>query len=143
MLIPSSVFLARGLIFYLSTTSEDLSRMNRFEEQKDALNRELKNLIEQLNQMLPRYTVLLNKKDLSREEVSELGEIEHFLIGLNSKISEIKERIQQDLFGHTLDRYYKLKSEAEQGDEDAKLLMERLKGIFEEHLEKGTIINWN
>ena len=117
--------------------------MNSFEQQKDALNRELKQLIEKLNELLPRYTVLLNKADITRQEVTELGEIEHFLIELNSKISDIKERLQQDLFGHTLDRYYKLKSEAEQGDADAKILMDRLKGIFEEHLEKGTIINWN
>jgi hypothetical protein len=117
--------------------------MNRFEEQKDALNRELKNLVEQLNEMLPRYTVLLNKKDLSRDEVSELGEIEHFLIGLNSKISEIKERIQQDLFGHTLERYYQLKAKVLNGDEEARVIMDRLRSIFEEHLEKGMIINWN
>jgi len=117
--------------------------MNSFEEQKDELNRELKKLVEQLNEMLPRYTVLINKSDITKDELSELGEIEHFLIGLNSKIGEIKERLQQDLFGHTLDRYYKLKTAARKGDIDAKLLVERLKGIFQEHLEKGMIINWN
>lgn len=117
--------------------------MNSFEQQKEALNRELRQLVEQLNGMLPRYTELLNKQDISKEEVTELGELEHFLIGINSKISEIKERLQQDLFGHTIDRYYHLKSRAVNGDRDAELVMGRLKSIFEEHLEKGTIINWN
>jgi hypothetical protein len=117
--------------------------MNSFEEHKNALNEELQKLVVTLNEMLPRYTILLNKENLEKEELEELGEIEHFLIGLNSKINDIKDRLQQDLFGHTIDRYYQLKSKAEAGDGEARLTLERLRGIFEEELQKGTIVNWN
>lgn len=117
--------------------------MSNFEQSKETLNRELKKLVGTLNDMLPRYTLLLNKVDMTKEEIEELGEIEHFLIGLNSKISDIKERLQQDLFGHTLDRYYKLKPAAESGDKEAKIKIDRLKKVFEEELEKGQIILWN
>lgn len=117
--------------------------MSNFEQSKEDLNRELKKLVNTLNEMLPRYTLLLNKSELSRDEIEELGEIEHFLIGLNAKISDIKERLQQDLFGHTLDRYYKLKPAAESGDPDARAKVDRLRKVFEEQLEKGQIISWN
>jgi DNA repair exonuclease SbcCD ATPase subunit len=117
--------------------------MSNFEQSKEDLNRELKKLVGTLNEMLPRYTLLLNKTVLSRDEIEELGEIEHFLIGLNAKISDIKERLQQDLFGHTLDRYYKLKPAAESGDQDARAKIDRLRKVFEEQLDKGQIINWN
>ena len=117
--------------------------MSNFEQSKEDLNRELKKLVSTLNEMLPRYTLLLNKLDLSRDEIEELGEIEHFLIGLNAKISDIKDRLQQDLFGHTLDRYYKLKLAAQLGDPSALAKVDRLRKVFEEQLEKGQMINWN
>lgn len=117
--------------------------MNKFEQHKEELNRELKKLVSTLNEMLPRYSILLKKEDMTKEELEELGEIEHYLIGLNSKIAEIKDRLQEDLFGHTLDRYYKLKPAAASGDQEALAKLERLKNVFKEALDKGHIVNWN
>ena len=37
---------------------------------------------------------LLRKKDMSHEEVTELGELEHYLIEINAKILDIKNKIQ-------------------------------------------------
>ena len=75
--------------------------MNDFSHNKEELNRELERFIQTLNEVLPRYSSLLKKTNVTKEELAELGEIEHFLIGMNYQISEIKERIEQDLFGHT------------------------------------------
>ncbi|TNF46540.1 MAG: hypothetical protein EP305_10865 [Bacteroidetes bacterium] len=117
--------------------------MNDFSHNKEELNRELERFIQTLNEVLPRYSSLLKKTNVTKEELAELGEIEHFLIGMNYQISEIKERIEQDLFGHTLDTYYKLKRLAEFGDTEAQKKMERLRLVFEEYLRKGNIVNYN
>jgi hypothetical protein len=117
--------------------------MNDFNHNKEELNKELERFIQTLNEVLPRYSALLKKQQMTKEELSELGEIEHFLIGMNYQISEIKERIEQDLFGHTLDTYYKLKRLAEFGDADAQKKMDRLKVVFEDYLRKGNIVNYN
>ena len=86
--------------------------MENFKENRKELDEELERFITLLNQLLPHYHFLLKKKDLSEEELNKLGEIEHYLIGVNSKIMEIKGKLEQDLFGQSLDTYYKLKTNA-------------------------------
>ena len=117
--------------------------MKQFKQNREALNRELEKFVSTLNELLPRYSVLLRKQNISDEELEELGEIEHFLIEVNSKISEIKERLEQDLYGHTIDTYYKLKGKAAKGDIHAKRKLDRIRLTFEDYLQKGTFINWN
>ena len=73
------------------------------------MDREIERFMELLNDILPRYSSLLRKKDMSHEEVTELGELEHYLIEINAKILDIKNKIQNDLFGQTIDTYYRLK----------------------------------
>ena len=117
--------------------------MKDFQQNKDALNRELEQFISKLNEVLPRYSSLLNAKVISGEELSELGELEYFLIELNHKILEIKNRLENDLFGYSLATYYQLKKRAIEGDTSVVQKMERIRKVFEESLSSGSIINWN
>ncbi len=117
--------------------------MSNFSENKDDLNRDLEQFISTLGTLLPRYSLLLKKKNLEPVEVKELGEIEHFLIEINSKITEIKNMLEHDLFGYSLDHYYETKRLAKNGDFEAKLKLERLREAFNESLKGDTLMNWN
>ena len=117
--------------------------MKDFKQNKEALNKELEQFQSILDEILPRYTSLLKKEDLSTTELTELGEIEHYLIEVNSKISTIKNMLEEDLFGLSLDIYYKLKIKFEDGDINAGMKLARLKKNFQETLEGGSIFNWN
>lgn len=117
--------------------------MEDFNTNKEALNRELELFMAKLEELLPRYNALLNKDKLSPIELSELGNIEHYLIELNAKIMAIKEMLQEDLFGHTLDIYFKLKQSYLKGDHSAKMKYTRMRTIFQEALNSGVIVNWN
>jgi hypothetical protein len=103
----------------------------------------LEQFISILNELLPRYSGLLRKGHISREELKELGDIEHFLIEINSKISEIKSMLEQDLFGHSLDIYYKLKLKASNGDVVSKQKLDRMRETFDESIRGGTLFIWN
>ena len=117
--------------------------MSNFSENKDDLNRELQQFISTLGTLLPRYSLLLTKKNPNPVEVKELGDIEHFLIEINSKITEIKNMLEHDLFGHSLDYYYQTKRRPKNGDFEAKLKLERLREAFNESLKGDTLMNWN
>ena len=114
-----------------------------FRTNKDALNKELEHFIVLLEEILPRYSFLLSKADINSGELKELGEIEHFLIEVNAKIAVIKGKLEQDLFGHSLDMYYKLKAKATIGDVVAAAKLKTMRDIFEESLAGGSLINWN
>ena len=117
--------------------------MSEFKSKKQEMNREIERFMELLNDILPRYSSLLRKKDMSHEEVTELGELEHYLIEINAKILDIKNKIQNDLFGQTIDTYYRLKIKAKNGDEVAKSQIRKLKRIYMDALIAGSIICWN
>jgi hypothetical protein len=117
--------------------------MKDFKQSKEALNKELEQFISILDELLPRYSLLLRKKEISKEELTELGEVEHYLIEVNAKISAIKNMLEQDLFGHSLDIYYKLKEKAKNGDAVAKAKLERMRDSFEESIKGGMLYNWN
>lgn len=114
-----------------------------FKEQQAAIQRELDRFIDLLGVLLPRYSKLLKRDNLTEQELQELGEIEHFLIGVNGRISEIKQLLEEDVFGHSIDYYYKLKHRAEKGDESAMRKMHKLRDAFNESLQGGTMIHWN
>lgn len=114
-----------------------------FNQNKDALNRELEQFISILNELLPRYSQLLRKRTISPTELKELGDIEHFLIEVNSKITEIKNMLEQDLFGHSFDIYYKLKAKALVGDIHAKQKLDRMRKSFDDSLKGGNMFIWN
>jgi hypothetical protein len=114
-----------------------------FNQSKNAINQELDQFLFALNQLLPRYSYLVNKDFIDPIELKELGEIEHFLIEVNSKIRDIKNRLDQNLFGHSLDLYYKYKEAAKKGDVLAQNKMERLHNFFNETLKGNEAINWN
>lgn len=117
--------------------------MKDFKQNKAALNRELERFMTILDELLPRYSLLLDKNNLSNLELTELGEIEHYLIEVNAKISTIKNMLEQDLFGHSLDVFYKLKVKAKNGDLVAQAKLNRMRDIFEESLKLGNIFIWN
>lgn len=114
-----------------------------FSQNRDAINKELEQFIRLLNETLPRYSTLLKKQEISSSELKELGDIEYFLIGVNAKITEIKKMLENDLFGHSIDLYYKLKKSAQRGDLQAQQKFEMMRDAFHESLKGDTIINWN
>lgn len=113
------------------------------EEQKKLLNHELEQFNSILNEILPRYIELIKNKDISTDEEKELGEIEHFLIEVNAKIAEIKNKLDQDLFGETLNHYYKAKQEAINGDPKAKKRLAHLRTLFIESVQNDEFFKWN
>ena len=114
-----------------------------FEKHKQLLNQELDQFNVLLGELLPRYVLLVRKDDCSAEELKELGEIEHYLIEVNSKIASIKNRLDQDLFGETMDLYYKVKAEAEKGNPKAKKKFEQLKTSLHASIKGDVFFNWN
>ncbi len=114
-----------------------------FNKHKHALNKELEHFNSVLGEILPRYLSLVRKKDSTPEEDKELGEIEHFLIEVNGKIAEIKNKLDQDLFGETMDHYYKVKAEASKGDPAAKERLDKLQSTLRESIKGDTFFNWN
>lgn len=114
-----------------------------FKEQQAAIEKELDRFSDLLGVLMPRYSRLLNNPKLSDDQLVELGEIEHFLIGITARVTEIKQLLEQDVFGHSLDFYYKLKQLAATGDVDARKKMEKLRSTFNETLKSGDIIQWN
>ena len=117
--------------------------MKDFKQNKAALNLELEKFLSILDELLPRYSELLEKKNISQKEIKELGDIEHYLIEVNAKIAEIKNKLDQNLFGHSLDIYYKLKLLAAKGDVNAASKLVRMRETFEESLAAGNIFVWN
>jgi hypothetical protein len=119
------------------------SKAMDFSQNRDAINKELEQFIQLLNETLPRYSSLLKKQEISSSELKELGDIEYFLIGVNAKITEIKKMLENDLFGHSIDLYYKLKKSAQNGDVQAQQKFETMRDAFNESLKGDTIVNWN
>lgn len=114
-----------------------------YKEQQAAIQKELDRFTDLLEVLLPRYNTLLQKKQLNPDELSELGELEHFLIGVSGRISAIKNLLEQDVFGHSLQQYYKEKSKASVGDLHAMEKLQKLRKTFTDALDSGEIINWN
>ncbi len=114
-----------------------------FKGQQGELDKELERFIELLNQLLPKYNSLLKKENLDKKELVRLGEIEAYLLSVNSKIMKIKGELEQNLFGKSLDTYYKLKSQAIEGNPQSRLKMEKMRDAFSEALQAGDIINLN
>ena len=117
--------------------------MDDFKENKNKLDQELDRFISMLSELLPHYHELLEKEKLTQEELSRLGEIEHYLLGVNAKIIEIKKQLEQDLFGQSLNIYYQLKNEAIEGNPHSKLKLEKMREAFSFALSAGEIINYN
>ena len=114
-----------------------------FKDKREQMNNELQRFIGTLNELLPRYTELLKKSELTTEELSELGDMEYFLIEINSKIAELKKLLDHDLFGLSIDRYYQLKKEAKAGDIQAKKKLDKMRESFNESLKNSSLIVWN
>lgn len=110
---------------------------------QNELSRELDQFSKLLNEALPRYTALVKKANISDSELVELGELEYFLIEVNGKISELKKKLEHDLFGLSLDLYYKLKHRAEAGDQKAARKIITMKQAFSKSLKGNNLINWN
>lgn len=112
-------------------------------EQNRRLNRELDEFNLVLGQILPRYLELIQKEITTPEEDKELGETEHTLIEINAKIAEIKSKLDQDLFGETMNLYYRVKAKAKTGDLNSKLHLDRLRLRFQSSIEGDHFFNWN
>jgi len=114
-----------------------------YKEQQAAIQKELDRFEDLLEVLLPRYNKLLSKTQLDPDELSELGELEHFLIGVTGRITAIKQLLEQDVFSHGLQQYYKEKRKATNGDPNAMEKFEKLRKSYSDALDNGEIINWN
>ena len=114
-----------------------------FNKKRTQMSQEMETFIDLLNDFLPRYANLLQRNDLSSEELAELGELEYFLIELNGKITEIKRMLSHDLFGLTIDLYYQTKQKANLGDEKAQKKLAVMRESFSEVLKNDSFILWN
>jgi hypothetical protein len=110
---------------------------------QEEINKELDRFIDLLSATLPRYTELVKKSKISKPELDELGELEYFLIHINGKIADLKKKIEHDLFGLSLDLYYKLKNKALKGDKEASRKILTMKKAFDKSLKGNDFINWN
>lgn len=110
---------------------------------QEELNKELDRFINLLKVTLPRYTDLVKKTNISENELKELGELEYYLIELNAKIGELKKQLEHDLFGLSLDLYYKLKHKAIEGDLKAARKIVIMRNAFDKSLKGNDLINWN
>ncbi len=117
--------------------------MDDFKANKNQLDKELDRFISMLGDLLPQYHALLGKEPLSKEELQLLGEIEHYLLGVNAKIIELKKQLEQDLFGESINTYYQLKNQAIEGNPSSKLKLEKMRDAFSQALNSGEIINYN
>ncbi|MCH2224430.1 MAG: hypothetical protein MK066_06630 [Crocinitomicaceae bacterium] len=117
--------------------------MTNFDKHKQLLNKELDQFNSILGEILPRYITLMKKSDSSEGELKELGEIEHFLIEVNAKIAEIKNKLDQDLFGETMELYYQVKKQASAGDLRAKEHLNKLRTSLNDSIKGDTFFNWN
>ena len=113
------------------------------DDNKESVNKELELFMTYLNRNLLEYSTLLKKENISPNELKQLGDIEYFLIEVNSKISEIKKLLENDLFGYSLDLYYGMKREAIAGDHHAQKKLNVMLDSFNESLKAGMIVNWN
>lgn len=114
-----------------------------FKSFQEALNKELDQFTKLLNVSLPRYTELIKKQNISNVELKELGDLEYFLIEINAKITDLKKQLDHDLFGLSLDLYYKLKQKAIQGDIRAARKIVIMRKAFDKSLKGNDIFNWN
>lgn len=114
-----------------------------FKSFQEALNKELDQFTKLLNVSLPRYTELIQKQNISNLELKELGDLEYFLIEINAKITDLKKQLDHDLFGLSLDLYYKLKQKAIQGDIKAARKIVIMRKAFDKSLKGSDIFNWN
>jgi hypothetical protein len=112
-------------------------------EQQAAIQRELDRFIDLIELMLPRYHKLLDSENLSEDDLQELGELEHFLIGVAARVTDLKQILDQDVFGQSLDSYFKLKEKASKGDLEATKKFKRLRDTFHRSITEGGIIHWN
>ena len=113
------------------------------DDNKESVNKELELFMTYLSKNLLEYSSLLKKENISPDELKQLGEIEYFLIEVNSKISEIQKLLENDLFGYSLDLYYGMKREAIAGDQVAQKKLDVMLDSFNESLRGGMIVNWN
>lgn len=114
-----------------------------FNQNKKTLNDELNQFVSILNELVPRYAKLVKKDNISNEELKELGEMEYLLIEINSKITSLKNLLDEHLFGHSFDLYYKYKALANSGDLIAEQKRKHLHDFFSESLKGKEFINWN
>jgi hypothetical protein len=115
----------------------------KFKDKREQLNSELERFISTLNDLLPRYTALVKSDHLTADELSELGEIEYYLIEVNAKIAEIKKLLDHELFGLSIDLYYQTKEKAKKGDVHAKQKLDKMRESFNESWKSDSLIHWN
>jgi len=122
---------------------EPKTRAMDYNHSKKTINNELDQFVSLLNELIPKYALLVKKDNISQEELKELGELEYLLLEVNSKISDLKNKLEEHLFGNSFALYYKYKEQANLGDKTAEKKMKHLHDFFNESLSGKDFINWN
>jgi len=107
------------------------------------MDKDLESFSSSLNVLIEKYARLLKTNNLSELELTELGNIEYFLIELNAKISHLKRTLSHDLFGLSIDKYYKTKEKALLGDVKAQQKLAVMRDSFNEVLKNEMFTTWN
>jgi len=122
---------------------EPQTRAMDYNHSKKTINNELDQFVSLLNELIPKYALLVKKDNISQEELKELGELEYLLLEVNSKISDLKNKLEEHLFGNSFALYYKYKEQANLGDKTAEKKKKHLHDFFNESLSGKDFINWN
>lgn len=113
-----------------------------FDKYMSNLRFDIERVLDQIKSLLPKYAELKSKSNLSPLEKKELGDIEYILIEASPGIEELHNLIKKDVFGTTLDHYYKTKELAKNGNIRAKEELDRLrKSMLTDFFENEEILN--
>ena len=107
------------------------------------LLRHLSNLELALTDVIPKYLELVARDKLNKQELTELGELEYFLMEIDSRIKQITQMLEQQLYGSTMERMLTMKAKARSGSMTAKLKYDEMRKNFQEMLSSGVIFEWN
>jgi len=111
--------------------------------QKKLLQKELEKFSFILGEILPKYLDLLKKSDKSDDEKKELIKTEETLLEINTKIAEIKIKLDNALFGEKINLYYQTKAKAKTGDLNSKIYLEELKKNLEKSIKTDSFYKKN
>ena len=112
-------------------------------DQKKLLQKELEKFSFILGEILPKYLDLLKKENKNDDEKKELIQTEETLLEINTKIAEIKTKLDYALFGEKINLYYQIKAKAKTGDVNSKIYLEELKKNLEKSIKTDSFYKKN
>lgn len=109
----------------------------------ESLQRHLRNLEQEMYEVIHRYIALMMKENPEKKDLSDLGELEYFLIAMDARIRHISYILEQELFGTSMERLLQMKNKAKAGNLIAKLKYDEMRKGFQDSLNAGVIFSLN